>query len=61
MLALQTFSFSIEHIPGKSNTMADELSRNPNSLSDASKEEDGSSIVCFFFNELPVSVATHNY
>ena len=57
MLALQTFNFSIEHIPGKSNTMADELSRNPNSISDASKEEDGSSIVCFVLNELPVSVA----
>ena len=37
--------------------MADELSRNPNSLIDASKEEDGSSIVCFVLNELPVSVA----
>ena len=55
MLAIQSYDFSVRHIAGKLNVIADGLSRNPNAMCDATHEESDNSIVCLIMENIPIT------
>ena len=55
ILTLQPFDFQVVHIPGKNNSVADGLSRNPASLS-SFPEETVEYTVCFILNKIPLDL-----
>ena len=55
MLAIQPYDFSGRHIAGKLNVIADGLSRNPNTMCDATHEISDNSIVCFIMESIPIT------
>ena len=56
ILNIQHFDFTLEHIAGKSNLIADGLSRNPILTSTASSEENNEYTVCFLLKCSPIDL-----
>lgn len=56
LMHIQSFDITLHHVPGKKNSVADALSRNPSNKVHSTAEEDADYAVCYILSSAPIDI-----